>query len=78
MRSRKTAIEWGIERANDAPCFECKRRAVGCHSACVDYNGYKKQVSDARRDAVQRNIGLMAADWYKIEKVRKNKKRERK
>lgn len=48
--SRSRAIEVAAYKKVDAPCKECKRRAVGCHSACVDYAGYKKQLKGAIYD----------------------------
>lgn len=28
---------------NEAPCKDCAKRILGCHSKCVDYLRFKKQ-----------------------------------
>lgn len=78
MRSRKTAIEMAAEAKNKAPCMECKRRAVGCHSACIDYGAFKKRLSNAQREMVERNKKDILEDGYKYvsrEKYRKEKEK---
>ena len=65
MRSRKSAIDMASERRTKSPCMECKRRAVGCHSACVDYGDYKKRLKQARQDMVDRNRRDILDDHYK-------------
>lgn len=64
MKARKTAIEMGLERSIKSPCAECKRRFVGCHSACTDYGSYKKRLSAARQEVTKRNSGALMMDRY--------------
>lgn len=79
MRARKTAMEAAVQKSTRAPCADCKRRAVGCHSACPDYSEYKKQVSAARCEIMNRNRADMINDRYKGDKcVRILRKEQRK
>lgn len=77
MKARKTAIEIGLERSIKAPCAECKRRFVGCHSDCTDYGSYKKRLSIARQDQMQRNKGDIMIDLYKDDNRKKYRKKEK-
>jgi len=35
---------------NKSPCYNCKKRVVGCHSNCSDYQEWKKQNDKRKRD----------------------------
>lgn len=47
-----------------APCKDCKRRAVGCQSACTDYTEYKKQLAAARAEDFKAHGGDMIFHAY--------------
>lgn len=68
---RSSAINTGVAIKNLPPCGGCKRRAVGCHSACVDYASYKKRLAEAKAEIVGSNQHEDFIVDYKIE----NKKR---
>lgn len=67
MKSRKTCVEMAAENRTHAPCKECKRRAVGCHSDCVDYGEYKKRLKQTQQDLTARNRHDIMSDHYKKE-----------
>jgi hypothetical protein len=57
-----------------APCKGCALRTVGCHSLCLNYVEYKKQVEFEKNHA---NIGVLSEiDYqsYKNEKIWKMKR----
>jgi hypothetical protein len=31
-----------------SPCLDCKKRALGCHSKCTEYNEYKRRNDEYR------------------------------
>lgn len=78
MRSVKTGIEMAAEAKTKAPCMECGRRAVGCHSGCAEYAAFRARLSDARRDMVERNKKDILEDDYKFDGREKNRKEKMK
>ena len=55
----------------NTPCYQCPRRAVNCHSRCLDYAQYRKlcdQIS-AARDAERR---MDSADAERGDKIRRD------
>ena len=36
------------------PCYKCNLRAMGCHSDCVKYKGWKSQL-DRRNDQIRKD-----------------------
>ena len=66
------------DEMRDAPCADCKKRYVGCHSDCEDYKAWKSKqmiVAENKRKAKAEQSML---DSYTAKSVRKymRKKRE--
>lgn len=43
----------------NAPCLDCKRRTVGCHSVCEDYSEFKteqKKVAEAKLEYINPEV----------------------
>ena len=62
----------------DAPCADCQKRRVGCHSDCEDYKTWKSQqqtVADAKQKDKQRRAML---NGYAMQEVAKNTRKKRK
>jgi hypothetical protein len=33
----------------DNPCFECKKRCIGCHSDCNEYRLYRAELNERNK-----------------------------
>ena len=66
------------ESMKNAPCLNCERRAVGCHSTCEDYLGFKSEherVAAARLEEINtESIGYKSEGRYKTTLRRQKKK----
>lgn len=64
-------------RKHQAPCKDCTRRVVGCHSACEDYAQYRKRYDAARVDALKGCQAEVSADTYAALSRRRHQQRKR-
>lgn len=75
---RGSAINTGIALKVLPPCGECKRRAVGCHSACIDYTAYKRRLKKTKADTMARNKGGIVTDDYRTEQRKRMERKMKK
>lgn len=46
-----------INTSIDCPCIKCKKRNLGCHSKCLDYAKYKKDLEVRVKDVKKQRTG---------------------
>ena len=57
-----------------APCKDCERRHVGCHSECDDYDKYIK-IKKERSAQIRKNRNdILLVDGYEQKKARRLKR----
>ena len=67
---RQVSEDGDAETMNFRPCQYCKKREVGCHDKCKDYQLYKKEY-----EAVKNFLAPSEGDRYIAEQKRKNRKK---
>ena len=50
-----------------APCKDCENREIGCHSRCVAYIKYKKELNDTKKSIIE----CQDYETYKNGKIKK-------
>lgn len=60
------------------PCKNCKRRQVGCHSACEEYGAYKQELKDLHENVYNKYMPERLTSErtiLAIQKARRHKER---
>lgn len=55
--------------ALSSPCYDCKKRFIGCHSSCEDYISYKEGMNNLK----EKGKSGIEIDSYLITKTIKSK-----
>lgn len=76
MTVKRVALD-ACAKKHHAPCKDCKRRAVGCHSSCEDYALYRKKYDAAKVEACKGCRAEVSADAYAALSRRRYQERKR-
>lgn len=58
-----------------APCKDCKKRQIGCHSVCSDYIAYNNEREFLRKTSYKQK--MLETNIYEIEQTMRKRKRKR-
>lgn len=49
---------WFTLGLGGAPCKNCEKREIGCHSDCEEYNEYRKHNTEAQTKLYRENLQM--------------------
>ena len=67
-----------IIEGRETPCRNCSNRTVGCHSICVDYTSWIKNIADQKKLLKADKVGRGEVLGYFNDLKRKRDKEKRK
>lgn len=53
------------------PCYECKKRNIGCHSNCGEYSKWVEEIKEKHKRIFLRKEREEIASAYQIDKARR-------
>ena len=56
-----------------SPCYKCNKRHYKCHSNCLHYNNFKKEI-EKKKQYLNKDINIISYECDKKRKYNKNKK----
>lgn len=63
-----------------SPCYNCDRRALGCHGICEDYKAYTAEniaINEKRREILDKNNVINGVEFGVKEKLIKRNRRHK-
>lgn len=60
----------------DAPCADCQKRHVGCHSDCEDYKAWKSRQMSVAENKRKAKAEQSMLDSYTVKSASKYKRRK--